>query len=228
MNLRHAAAGLLRAACILILVGSAAAQGGQLVSAEWGVPGRRVDVTAQVRTFIHDGIMRFQVTRFNLGIDPAPHVDKELIIRVRHWNGEVDAFNYPERSTVNLELDPEGSYERWERRDGDRDDRDRDHDRDRDRDRDEDRDRDRDRDRDHHEHGLRILRAYYGAEGQFVNVTDAVRQHVADGRLFIHVDNYNLGVDPLPGRRKWLRVLYYFDGDRHNVAVEERTDLQLP
>jgi hypothetical protein len=75
---------------------------------------------------------------------------------------------------------------------------------------------------------LRILRAYYGAEGQFMNVTEALRGRVDDGRLYLHIDNYSMGGDPLPGRRKWLRVLYSIDGDRRNVVVEEKTDLQLP
>jgi hypothetical protein len=76
--------------------------------------------------------------------------------------------------------------------------------------------------------GLRILRAYYGADGQFVNVTDALRSRVDDGRLYLHVDNYSMGGDPLPGARKRLRILYTIDGDRRNVVVDEKTDLRLP
>ena len=96
-------------ACLWLLAGSATAQGGELVAAEWGVKGSSVDVTARVRTFVHDGVLQLEVTRFNLGIDPAPHRNKDLIIRVRHWDGDVMEYNYPERSTVNLELDPETS-----------------------------------------------------------------------------------------------------------------------
>jgi hypothetical protein len=33
---------------------------------------------------------------------------------------------------------------------------------------------------------------------------------------------------PLPERRKWLRVLYWADGERHNVVVEEKNELRLP
>ena len=94
-------------AATLLLVGSAAAQGGALVRAEWGVRGARVDVTSRVRTFVHDGVLQLEVTRFNLGIDPAPHQVKDLVIQVRRWNGEVEEFKYPERSNVSLELDPE-------------------------------------------------------------------------------------------------------------------------
>lgn len=216
MKLRFPAGMLSAAACILLLAGSAAAQGGELVKAEWGIPGHRVDVTARVRTFFHDGVLQFEVTRFNLGIDPVPHQNKDLVLRIRRWNGEVEDFSYPERSTINLELDPPGGYERVARRDDDDHDRDHDH------------EREHDWRDDHHEHGLRILRAYYGAEGQFVNVTDAVQGRVDHGRLFLHVDNFALGVDPLPGRRKVLRVLYSMDGDRRSVMAEEKTDLQLP
>jgi hypothetical protein len=205
MKLRSLAGVLAGFACMLLLAGSAMAQGGELVRAEWGVPGSQVDVTARVRTFFHDGMLQFEVTRFNLGIDPAPHQNKVLIIHVRHWDGDIKDYSYPERSTVNLELDPE---DRWERREERRDYRPQGYQR--------------------HESGLRILRAYYGAEGQFMNVTDALRSRVGDGRLYLHIDNYSMGGDPLPGRRKWLRVLYSIDGERRNVVLEEKTDLQLP
>src|ERR1700687_1996189 len=101
-------------ACTVLLTGSALAQGGELVGAEWGVPGARVDVTSRLRTFIHDGVLQLQVTRFNLGIDPAPHQNKTLVIRLRHREGDVKEYSYPERSTVNLELDREDRAERRE------------------------------------------------------------------------------------------------------------------
>lgn len=192
---------------------SAVAQGGELVRAEWGVQGNRVDVTARVRTFIHDGVLQLEVTRFNLGIDPAPHQNKDLIIRVRRWDGEVEEYKYPERSNCTLELDPADRDQAREHHDWDRD---------------RDRDDHRDDYYEHRERGLRILRAYYGAEGQFVNVTDAVRTFMDNGHLLVHVDNYSMGVDPVPGVHKWLRVLYTVDGERRSVMVDEKTDLRLP
>jgi hypothetical protein len=194
-------------ACALLLAGSAMAQGGELVGAEWGVPGSRVDVTARVRTFVHDNVLQFEVTRFNLGVDPAPHQVKDLVIHLREWDGDVKDYSYPEKSTVHLELDPEDRSER--REDHDREER-------------------REQAYEHRERGLRILRAYYGAEGQFANVTDAVRSRMDDGRLALHVDNYSMGVDPLPGVHKTLRVLYQYDGQRRNIVVDEKTDLRLP
>jgi hypothetical protein len=216
MNKRSAIVAVAALACSFLLAASARAQGGEFVGAEWGVPGSRVDVTARVRTFVHDGVLQLEVTRFNLGIDPAPHQNKTLIIRVRHWDGDVKEYNYPERSTVNLELDPENRGERREeharderRQEGDGDDR-------------------REERYEHRERGLQILRAYYGAEGQFINVTDTLRSRIDDGRLYLRVDNYSMGGDPLPGARKMLRILYTFDGERRNATVPEKSDLQLP
>jgi Domain of unknown function (DUF3395) len=191
-------------ACTLLLAGSAMAQGGELVGAEWGVPGRRVDVTARVRTFIHEGVLQLEVTRFNLGIDPAPGEIKVLVVRLREWDGDIRDYSYAERSLARLELDPQDWHERRERGE------------------------DREEAIDRHERGLRILRAYYGADGQFVNVTDALRSRVDDGRLYLHIDNYSMGGDPLPGAHKRLRILYTIDGDRRNVVVDEKTDLRLP
>ena len=197
-------------ACMLLLAGSAMAQGGELVGAEWGVPGRKVDVTARVRTFIHDGVLQLEVTRFNLGIDPAPHENKVLVIRLREWDGDIKDYSYPERSIARIELDPEDWHARRE-----------DHDH-------HERDERRDEGYDRRGRGVQILRAYYGADGQFMNVTDAVRSRVDGGHLFLRVDNYSMGVDPAPGVHKRLRILYTIGGDRRNIVVDEKTDLQLP
>jgi hypothetical protein len=212
-------------ACILLLTASAMAQGGELVGAEWGVPGHKVDVTSRVRTFIHEGVLQLDATRFNLGVDPAPHENKVLVIRLRGWDGGVKDYSYPERSGVRLELDPEDGHARREDHEQhdqhDQDARREDHDR-------HDRDEHREEGYERHERGLQILRAYYGAEGQFMNVTEALRSRVDDGQLFLRVDNYSMGGDPLPGEHKWLRVLFTVDGQRRNVVVEEKTDLRLP
>ena len=61
-----------------------------------------------------------------------------------------------------------------------------------------------------------------------MNLTDAVRSHTDDGHLFLHIDNYSMGVDPLPGVHKCLRVLYVWNGERRSVMVDEKTDLRLP
>ncbi len=97
--------------CILLLAGLAAAQGGELVAAEYGAGNHRVDVTQQVRSFMHDGVLRFDVSDQTFGVDPARNHVKELFIRIRHWDGNTEEFHFPEYAHVNLILDPERGYE---------------------------------------------------------------------------------------------------------------------
>jgi hypothetical protein len=97
-------------ACMFLFAGSAAAQGGALVAAEYGDRDRRVDVTPQVRSFMHDGILQFDVNDRNLGVDPARNHVKELFIRVRHWDGSVEEFRFPEYAHVSLEFDPDAGW----------------------------------------------------------------------------------------------------------------------
>jgi len=209
-------------ACTLLLAGSALAQGGELVSAVWGVPAARVDVTSRVRTFIHDGVLQFEVRRSVLGIDPAPHQNKILVIRVRDWHGAVQEYSYPERSTVNLELKPQDQGERRDDHEQQgREERHDDHEQ-------QGREERHEEGYERRERGLRIIRADYGAEGQFVDVTETVRNRMEYRHLNFRVDNYSLGVDPLPGVHKFLRIEYIVDGDRRNIVVDEKTDLQLP
>jgi len=111
MNYRVIATMIGFLACMFLLAVSAAAQGGELVAAEYGAGNRRVDVTAQVRSFIHDGVLRFDVTDQTFGLDPARGHVKDLYICIRHWDGNVEEFHYPEYSHVNLILDPERGYE---------------------------------------------------------------------------------------------------------------------
>ena len=98
-------------AFMFLAAGSAMAQGGQLVAAEYGAGNHRVDVTPQVRSFMRDGILQFDVNDRNLGVDPAHNHVKELFIRIRHWDGNAEEFRFPEYAHVNLELDPDAGYE---------------------------------------------------------------------------------------------------------------------
>jgi hypothetical protein len=178
-------------ACLVLFAGLSFAQGGTLVAAEFGLPGRRVDVTPQVRSMIHDGRLQFEVTRQVLGVDPAPGRMKDLVIRIQHWDGETQEYAFPERSMVALEFDPDAGFE-WRER------------------------------------GLYIMRAYYGGEGHFVNVTEQLRRMVDDGHLHTRVDNEHLGLDPDPHVHKVLRILFWFEGQRRNIVVPEHAELRLP
>jgi hypothetical protein len=102
-------------ACIFFFSALAAAQGGELVAAEYGAGAHRVDVTPQVRSFMHDGVLRFDVTDQTFGADPARGHVKDLYIRIRHWDGNVEEFHFPEYAHVNLVLDPEHGYEYHDR-----------------------------------------------------------------------------------------------------------------
>lgn len=93
----------------------AAAQGGELVSAEYGNGNRRADVTQRVRQFMHDGVLRIDVENQTFGVDPAFDHVKELFIRIRHWDGKEEEFRFPEHAHVNLVLDPERGYEYHDR-----------------------------------------------------------------------------------------------------------------
>jgi hypothetical protein len=182
---------LLAVVCTLLLSGFALAQGGVLVSAEFGVPGRRVDVTPQVRSMIRGGVLQFEATRQVLGVDPAPEHVKDLVIRIRHWDGNTEEFAFPEKSMVSLELDPDAGY-------------------------------------DFRERGFHIMRAYYGGEGHFVNVTERLRHMIDDGRLRTRADNEHMGVDPDPHIHKVLRILYWYQGERHNIVIPEKEVFTLP
>ena len=126
---------------------------------------------------IRGGALQFEASRQVLGIDPAPGQIKDLLIRIRHWDGKTEEFAFPEKSMVNLELDPDAGY-------------------------------------DFRERGFHIMRAYYGGEGHFVNVTERMRHLIENGRLRTRVDNEHIGVGPDPHVRKVLRILYWYQGER--------------
>jgi hypothetical protein len=102
-------------ASVFLIAGFAAAQGGELVAAEYGAGNHRVDVTPQVRSFMHDGVLDFDVLDTVFGVDPARNHVKELFIRIRHWDGNNEEFNFPENAHVHLILDPERGYEYHDR-----------------------------------------------------------------------------------------------------------------
>jgi hypothetical protein len=178
-------------ACIFLFTISAAAQGGELVAAEYGSGNRRVDVTQQVRSFMHDGVLRFDVTDQTFGADPARGHVKDLYIRIRHWDGNVEEFHFAEYAHVNLILDPEHGYE-------------------------------------YHDRNFHIMRAFYGGAGHFADVTETLRSMKRDGRIFLVVDNNSMGVDPDPDVHKFLRVLYWNEGQRRQIVVPEHGELRLP
>lgn len=98
------------AGCLCVFTGVAAAQDGQLVSADYGAGSRRVDVTSRVQSMVQNGSLKFRVGNSALGGDPAPKQVKELRIRLRWQNGRTRDYRYAEGDTVNLTLDAGGDY----------------------------------------------------------------------------------------------------------------------
>jgi hypothetical protein len=69
--------------------------GWQVLHAEWGAEGRRVDVTNRVRVML-SGNGSVKVNNSNLGGDPAEGERKTLHIRARNFRGESREFNFAE------------------------------------------------------------------------------------------------------------------------------------
>jgi hypothetical protein len=197
-------------------VAKVAAQDGDwvVVHAEYGVRSRHVDVTDIVRRLLWDGrgSGRVPVTNQTMGGDPAVGADKTLHITAQNRRREERDFEYREGGWIDV-----GVFAlRSERRDDD----------------DWDRDRDRDRRRDDDDRGrserLRIIRGYYGAQGQMVNITDMLQRMVRDGVLQVHVENESFGGDPAVGRDKVLIVVYVADGREQAASTKEGNTMRIP
>jgi hypothetical protein len=229
----------------MVFIGKAAAQSGewQLVRAEYGFRSQRVDVTDVVRHLLWEAreTGRVPVNNQTMGGDPVVGADKTLRITAENRRHERQEFDYAEGAWIDVTL----FSLRPDRRDGDgwRDgDRSRDNDRIRDRDGDgrqddislrERGDRDRDRRRDEDDHArpaerLQIVRGYWGAQGQMVNITDKLQAMVRNGVLQVHVDNIALGGDPAIGRDKVLIVLYNANGKEQAASTKEGNTMHIP
>ena len=78
---------------------------------------------------------------------------------------------------------------------------------------------------------IEILKAEYGAAGQWKDVTDALKAHVRDMPLVaLPSNNYNavLGGDPAPDVVKQLKIRYRLDGKEGNVKFNENATIMLP
>jgi len=79
---------------------------------------------------------------------------------------------------------------------------------------------------DDHRPAVRIVRALYGAQGHYADVTGIVSQLARDGKPF-RVSNETFGVDPYPDQRKWLKVSYLHGKKHYNQQYEEGDRVQL-
>jgi hypothetical protein len=75
---------------------------------------------------------------------------------------------------------------------------------------------------------LQILRADYGADNHYANVTSRVTAGIQDDQLNLRVSNDAMGGDPAENQHKTLSIWYRYNGKMANSVVEEGNDLNLP
>jgi hypothetical protein len=201
-------------AILLLAAISAAAQSGrfELLRAEYGSGNNFVDVTARVRSMIQGDTLSIRVSNDTFGIDPTPGIRKTLRLRVRDQQGLEQVLAYAEKESFSINIRAH--------------------------------DRDHDRDRNYDDRpsagnygappqpayggGLQILRADYGADNRFVNVTSRLASRVQGDTLSLRITNDSMGGDPAEDHSKILTVWYTFNGRVGNARVNEKDTLNLP
>ncbi len=177
----------------------------ELLRAEYGSGNNFVDVTQRVRSLVQGDTLSMRVDNETLGIDPTPGVRKTLRLRVRNY-GQEQVLVYAEKESFSLNI----------------------------------RMRDHDADRPGgagnygappqpaYGGGLQILRADYGADNRFVNVTSRLASNVQGNALTLRITNSAMGGDPAEDHPKILNVWYTFNGRVGNARVNEKNTLNLP
>ena len=66
----------------------------------------------------------------------------------------------------------------------------------------------------------RVVRANYGADNHFIDVTSIVRQYVLPGAE-MDVENKTFGFDPFKGQTKWLNIVIDTPNGRFHRVYEE-------
>src|SRR5215472_16766726 len=180
--------------------------GWQIMRAEYGSRAQHNDVTDIVKDLVSRGGVngRVAVNNQTMGGDPAVGADKHLRIWARNRRNEEREFDFKEGGFIDAAM----FAVRRDRDDfndrpgnyGDRDDY----------------------------PGLRIVRAYYGWQGNTVNVTEALRSRMRDGQISFVVTNSALGGDPAVGADKVLVVIYRYQGRETAVITREGNTLTIP
>ncbi len=75
---------------------------------------------------------------------------------------------------------------------------------------------------------LVIMRAQYGADYRFRDVTSLLSSRVQGDQLNMRINNDAMGGDPAPDRPKILTVSYQFNGQPGQVVISENGTLNLP
>jgi hypothetical protein len=191
----------------------------ELLRAEYGSGGTWVDVTDRVRALVSGDSLSMRVDNFTLGGDPAPGARKTLRLRVRDDYGREQLLTYPEKETFSLNIRSRdagypggpGNYGRPAQSGypggpgsygGPA--------------------------QSGYEGGLQILRADYGIDNRFFNVTARLASFIQANSLSLRVTNEAMGGDPAEDHPKALNVWYSFNGRVANVTVNEKDTLNLP
>ncbi|MBZ5572613.1 MAG: DUF3395 domain-containing protein [Acidobacteriia bacterium] len=75
---------------------------------------------------------------------------------------------------------------------------------------------------------LQIMRAQYGADYRFHDVTELLNQQIQNDRLNLRITNETMGGDPAEERPKKLTVFYVYNGEPGQITVNEKDTLDLP
>lgn len=179
-------------------------QGGYVIlRASYGTTARSIDVTDQLKALARRD-RRIRVSNELFGHDPARGQVKVLRIYAEAERGVTRVFEYREKDFVDGAQFLGWSEGEWGRNARGPEGWDR------------------------NERGFAVLSARYGQGDRARDVTRQLRQLVHRGRLDVVVENGAFNLDPAPGRRKYLTVVYSVDGMRRHARAQEHDRLSLP
>lgn len=76
--------------------------------------------------------------------------------------------------------------------------------------------------------GLQVLRADYGADNRYRDVTSRLNARIQGNQLSLRVTNDTMGGDPADDHRKTLTVWYTYNGQVAEAIINEGDSLSLP
>ncbi|HVA18077.1 MAG TPA: DUF3395 domain-containing protein [Candidatus Dormibacteraeota bacterium] len=175
----------------------------RITRASYGSGGRALDVTDLLNSRIEGDRLSLPINNNTMGGDPAYETRKTLTVWYS-YDGSDLRTSVDEGGTLNIAPGGESSRGESFRNESPRIESPRD------------------------ERSLQILRADYGADNRFADVTSLLSSRIRDGRLSLPVNNDTMGGDPADEHRKTLSVWYLEDGRPANVVVNEGGYLNLP
>lgn len=188
-------------------------EGWQIVRAEYGTKAQHNDVTDIVKDLVGRGGVngRVAVNNQTMGGDPAVGAEKHLRIFARRKYEErefdykesgfieVRTFNVRQNDWDDRPANSGGQYQQNQYQQYQDD-----------------------------PNSVRIIRAYYGWQGNTINVTELLRSRMRDGQISFVVTNSALGGDPAVGADKVLVVIYRYQGKETALITREGNTLSIP